>query len=109
LKHAAVLQGFQQLKVLRNARAVSCFVEFDTLENATACHQSQQVSGLLPIIMIVSWQGLLACDVWTSSARHMSAADFWIRPWGGASMHSHHHAAGQLLMDNKWARKRANR
>eukprot|EP00775_Hariotina_reticulata_P011795 gene11795-11940_t len=34
--------GFQQLKVLRNARAVSCFVEFDTVETAMACHQSQQ-------------------------------------------------------------------
>lgn len=37
------LQGFQQLKVLRSGRQVSCFVEFDTIENASQCHGTQQV------------------------------------------------------------------
>lgn len=37
------LQGFQQLKVLRSGRQVSCFVEYDTIENASQCHATQQV------------------------------------------------------------------
>lgn len=35
-------QGFSQLKVLRNGRQVSCFVEFDTIEAASQCHTTQQ-------------------------------------------------------------------
>lgn len=37
------LQGFQQLKVLRSGRQVSCFVEFETVESASQCHTTQQV------------------------------------------------------------------
>ena len=39
----ACLQGYQQLKVMRTGRNVTCFVEFDTVATATACHESQQV------------------------------------------------------------------
>jgi hypothetical protein len=39
-------QGFQQLKVLRSARNISCFVEFETVETAMQCHSTQQVRGL---------------------------------------------------------------
>jgi hypothetical protein len=38
-------QGFQQLKVLRSARNISCFVEFETVETAMQCHSTQQVRG----------------------------------------------------------------
>lgn len=34
--------GFQQLKVLRSARNISCFVEFETVETAMQCHSTQQ-------------------------------------------------------------------
>lgn len=36
-------QGFTQIKVLRSGRTISCFVEFDTIENAALCHSTQQV------------------------------------------------------------------
>jgi hypothetical protein len=36
-------QGFTQIKVLRVGRSVSCFVEFDRVEDAAACHSTQQV------------------------------------------------------------------
>jgi len=42
--YCTTLQGFSQLKVLRNGRQVSCFVEFDTIEAASQCHTTQQVS-----------------------------------------------------------------
>lgn len=32
-----------QLKVVRNSRNISCFVEFDTVANAMQCHTTQQV------------------------------------------------------------------
>lgn len=34
--------GFQQLKLLRSARNISCFVEFETVESAMQCHSTQQ-------------------------------------------------------------------
>jgi hypothetical protein len=40
---APPLQGYQQLKVMRTGRNVTCFVEFDSVASATACHESQQV------------------------------------------------------------------
>lgn len=41
------VQGYQQLKVMRNGRQVSCFAEFDTVENAVMCHTTQQVCAWL--------------------------------------------------------------
>ena len=37
------LAGFRQLKLIRGARSVTCFVEFNDLPSAMACHQNQQV------------------------------------------------------------------
>lgn len=36
------LAGFRQLKLIRGARSVTCFVEFNDLPSAMACHQNQQ-------------------------------------------------------------------
>lgn len=38
------LAGFRQLKLIRGARSVTCFVEFSDLPSAMACHQNQQVT-----------------------------------------------------------------
>lgn len=38
--------GFRQLKVVRGARSVTCFVEFSDVATAMAVHQSQQVQFL---------------------------------------------------------------
>eukprot|EP00879_Flechtneria_rotunda_P018865 GHRR01019802.1.p1 GENE.GHRR01019802.1~~GHRR01019802.1.p1 ORF type:complete len:238 (+),score=72.86 GHRR01019802.1:377-1090(+) len=38
----ATQPGFLQFKVLRGTRNISCFVEFDTVENAMQCHTTQQ-------------------------------------------------------------------
>ena len=40
------LAGFRQLKLIRGARSVTCFVEFNDLPSAMACHQNQQVKFL---------------------------------------------------------------
>lgn len=40
------LAGFRQLKLIRGARSVTCFVEFNDLPSAMACHQNQQVPHL---------------------------------------------------------------
>ena len=37
------LAGFRQLKLIRGARSVTCFVEFNDLPSAMACHKNQQV------------------------------------------------------------------
>ena len=41
------LAGFRQLKLIRGARSVTCFVEFNDLPSAMACHQNQQVIHLI--------------------------------------------------------------
>lgn len=41
------LAGFRQLKLIRGARSVTCFVEFNDLPSAMACHQNQQVLRLV--------------------------------------------------------------
>jgi hypothetical protein len=38
----AGLPGFRQLKLIRGARSVTCFVEFADLPSAMACHNNQQ-------------------------------------------------------------------
>lgn len=40
------LAGFRQLKLIRGARSVTCFVEFADLPSAMACHQNQQVHSM---------------------------------------------------------------
>ncbi len=35
--------GFRQLKLVRGARSVTCFVEFSDVASAMSVHQSQQV------------------------------------------------------------------
>ena len=40
------LAGFRQLKLIRGARSVTCFVEFGDLPSAMACHQNQQVNSM---------------------------------------------------------------
>lgn len=61
------LQGFQQLKVLRNGRQVSCFVEFDTTENASQTHTTQQVrcwpAGLTIIGSEVQLNSMSSCSI----------------------------------------------
>ena len=39
----SILPGFQQIKLGKNNRNISCFVEFRDLASAMGCHQSQQV------------------------------------------------------------------
>ena len=39
--------GFRQLKLVRGARSITCFVEFSDVTTAMAVHNSQQVCSLL--------------------------------------------------------------
>ena len=51
------LAGFRQLKLIRGARSVTCFVEFGDLPSAMACHQNQQVWGMPTLPYCLSnWQ-----------------------------------------------------
>ena len=44
-KHA----GFRQLKLVRGARSITCFVEFADVATAMAVHNSQQASLSIPL------------------------------------------------------------
>ena len=39
--------GFRQLKLVRGARSITCFVEFSDVTTAMAVHNSQQVCSLM--------------------------------------------------------------
>lgn len=36
-------QGYIQMRTLNTSRGLNAFIEFDTVENATACHSTKQV------------------------------------------------------------------
>ncbi len=63
----SILPGFQQIKLGKNNRNISCFVEFRDLASAMGCHQSQQVGqGCWERGMSVSsraWSSWVHCDV----------------------------------------------
>jgi hypothetical protein len=67
-------QGYQQLKVMRTGRNVTCFVEFDTVATATACHESQQVG----VYGMSGWDGwcvhaIMQQGVLQPTGRHTAA------------------------------------
>jgi hypothetical protein len=59
--------GFRQLKVVRGARSVTCFVEFNDVPSAMAVHQSQQVWAS----HMLSKPGLLLVVLGQSSVFHL--------------------------------------
>lgn len=75
LRVGVLVQGFQQLKVLRTGRQVSCFVEYDSTESASQCHATQQVRSVncahvvvQTVVtavdgMLVVWLAATGCEV----------------------------------------------